>query len=264
MRQFSMPRLFNGHTSASAGRGHDANVVGRLHEELTLLGPHDDDGQCASSAPEALYRQVARAKARWLRRIMYGTVATSTEKCFAYAVADHLNCVTLDAWPSQLRLAQYLGFKSVKTIQRAAGGLERLEVLVLTWAGKHQCRYAPKFLPADEDRNVPTAGQTGPRSKDKDVCQSLLLIHINSSDPSKRLSEKSGYGRDSEFQYRRTERGGIEVKIAGMMGDEGMEVLSRLSSIDDSIIERLCRAYAAGALGERELVAARLAAEQVR
>jgi hypothetical protein len=49
-----------------------------------------------------------------------------------------------------------------------------------------------------------------------------------------------------------------------MLGDEGIEVLARLGAIDDSIIERLCRSYAAGALGPRELIAARLAAEQVR
>jgi hypothetical protein len=195
---------------------------------------------------------------------MYGTIATSTEKCFAYAVADHLNCVTLDAWPGQLRVAQYLGFKSVKTIQRAADGLEELEVLVVTWTGRNQCRYAPKFLPADDDKIVRPTGQSGPSPKDKDVCQSLLLIHINSSVPSRRPSDNSDYEKDSDFRYRRSQRGGIEVKIAAMMGDDGMEVLSRLGAIDDSIIERLCRAHAAGALGARELIAARLAAEQVR
>jgi hypothetical protein len=194
---------------------------------------------------------------------MYGTVATSTEKCFAYSVADHLNCVTLDAWPSQLRVAQFLGFMSIKTIQRAAGHLQDLEVLIVKWTGRAQCRYAPVFLPSDEDRIVPPSGQTSPRSQDRNVQQSLLLIHSNSSAPSKGLSDEGDY-QASKLRYRRSERGGIEVKIAAMMGDDGMEVLSRLGAIDDSIIERLCRSYIVGALGERELLAARLAAAQVR
>lgn len=269
MHQFDTPtgdRLIGGRrlTSPGPSRGHLRKVATLLHDELTSFDPPDDERPDASSVRETLYKQVARAKARWLRRIMYGTVATSTEKCFAYAVADHLNCVTLDAWPGQLRVAQFLGFKSVKTIQRAAGGLAELEVLVIKRGGRNQCRYAPIFLPVDEDRIVHSSGQTSPPTKDKDVCQSLLRIHNNSSEPTKETSNCSGYGKHSELRYRRTERGGIEVKIAAMMGDEGMEVLFRLGAIDDSIIERLCRAHAAGALGERELIAARLAAEQVR
>src|ERR1700694_1287413 len=93
---------------------HHVRVVERLHEEVTY-NPQDDEACDPDSGPETLYKRVPRAKARWLRRVMYGTVATSTEKCFAYAVADHLNCVTLDAWPGQLRLAQFLRFKSIKT-----------------------------------------------------------------------------------------------------------------------------------------------------
>ena len=41
-----------------------------------------------------------------------------------------------------------------------------------------------------------------------------------------------------------------------------MEVLARLAAIDDAIVDRLCRAWAKGVLGERDLAAARLAAEQ--
>jgi hypothetical protein len=120
------------------------------------------------------------------------------------------------------------------------------------------------FLPGDEDKIVPVNGQAGAARTDTDVRQSLLLIHINSSVPSKRLSDKSEEIQSSEFRYRRTERGAIELKIAAMLGDEGIEILARLGAIDDSIIERLCRAYAAKALGPRELDAAQLAARQVR
>jgi hypothetical protein len=261
-----------------SSRGSPASqaLAGRLRRQFTkdavplrqdladTLGVADDGEHDSWSSGDTLYKQVARAKARWLRRVMYGSVAGSSEKCFAYAIADHLNCVTLDAWPAQSRLAQYLGFKSVKTIQRAANALEALDMLVVRWTSKNQCRYAPVFLPSDEDRNVPSAGQTSPSQKDKDVCQSLLPIHLNSSDPSRGLSDKSDNVERRELRYRRSQRGGIEVKIAAMLGDDGMEVLSRLGAIDDSIIERLCRAHAVGALAQRELIAARLAAQQVR
>ena len=44
---------------------------------------------------ETLRTCVNRAKARWLKRVMYKSTASSTGKCFAYSVADHLNCVAL-------------------------------------------------------------------------------------------------------------------------------------------------------------------------
>jgi hypothetical protein len=244
--------------------GHHRKVALDLHNDLNAGADSAEQDVELHGNAETLYRRVARAKARWLRRVMYASVATSTEKCFAYAVAEHLNCVTLDAWPGQLRLVQLLGFKSAKTIQRAARSLEDLAVLTVFRSRKNFYRYAPVFLPGDEDKIVPAKGQTGAVRTDTDVPESLLLIHINPSVPSKRLSDKSEEVQSGEFRYRRTERGAIEVKIAAMLGDDGIEVLARLGAIDDWLIERLCRAYAAGALGPRELIAARLAAEQVR
>ena len=55
-----------------------------------------------------LVETVNRMKARWLKRVMYETDVSSTAKCLAYAVSDHLNCVSLDCWPSQARLGQLL------------------------------------------------------------------------------------------------------------------------------------------------------------
>src|SRR4029077_16909568 len=85
---------------------------------------------------ETLYQRVSRMRARWLKRVMYSSDASSTEKCLAYAVFDHLNCVTLDCWPAQRRLAELLGFESVKTIQRAAAGPEDKGRLVLRGDGR--------------------------------------------------------------------------------------------------------------------------------
>lgn len=237
-------------------------VAAELHDQLNSFNA-DPPALSNTDPVETLDQRVGRAKARWLRRVMYGTIATSTEKCFAYAVADHLNCVTLDAWPGKLRLSRHLGFKSVKTIERAARGLQDLDVLVVRCLGRGQFRYAPIFIPEDENRLVSTSGQHSSSPKDTDVRESLLLIHINSSDPTKRLSEEGSGGR-AGLIYRRAQRGTFEHQVAALLGDDGMEVLSRLSSIDDTIVDRLCRAHAMGVLGSRELAAARLAAEQVR
>jgi hypothetical protein len=43
-----------------------------------------------------------------------------------------------------------------------------------------------------------------------------------------------------------------------------LEVLSMLAKLDDAHVQRLCRAYSVGAVGERELAATRLAVEQLR
>jgi len=43
-----------------------------------------------------------------------------------------------------------------------------------------------------------------------------------------------------------------------------MQLLEILHTLDDRIVDRLCGAYVEGRLGERELAAARLAAEQGR
>jgi hypothetical protein len=242
--------------------GIHSDFAARLRDELGAL-EFADQNETDGPRREPLFTRVARAKARWLRRVMYGSVTTSTEKCFAYAVAEHLNCVTLDAWPAQARLAQLLGFKSIKTIRRAASALEALDLLVIVCTAKHQVRYAPVFQAGDEDRGVRAAGQVRAAAKDTDVHESLLLIPINLSSPTKRTSDKRNCSTGTH-RYRAGQRGAIEVQIAALLGEDGIDLLFKLGAIDDVIIERLCRAFAAGALGERELVAARLAAQQVR
>jgi hypothetical protein len=261
-RSAVMGRRTGARGPARAVSGIHRDFAARLHDELSACEFADQDEPHGPNG-EPLFTRVARAKARWLRRVMYGTVTTSTEKCFAYAVAEHLNCVTLDPWPGQARLAQLLGFKSVKTIKRAAAALEELDLLVVKFTAKHQFRYAPVFLIGDEDRTVRTRGQLRAEAKDTDVHESLLLIPVNSSSP-KRTSDKRNYEQETTHRYRVGQRGAIEVQIAAMLGDGGIELLFKLGAIDDAIVERLCRAHAAGALGERELIAARLAAQQAR
>jgi helix-turn-helix protein len=78
-----------------------------------------------------LNQVISRQKARWLKFVMHESKASATEKCLAYTIADALNCVTLDCWPSQPRLARLLGGVSVRTVQRAARGLEQLGLITI-------------------------------------------------------------------------------------------------------------------------------------
>jgi len=63
--------------------------------------------------------------------------------------------------------------------------------------------------------------------------------------------------------YDMNQRGLYERELARRLGNNGFEVLERLADHDDAIVERLCRAFADSKLGDRELSAARLAADQL-
>lgn len=243
-----------------ARQGSIATSIAKISERLATeqkppkaIDPHSS---------ETLIDRVARAKARWLKRVMYESSASSTQKCFAYAVAEHLNCVTLDCWPSQARLVALLGFQSAKTLQRAARGLERIGVLVIKGGGRAGYRYEPVFLATDGDKIVSVSRQTSPDDPDKSVRESLLQIH-STSVPRAAATKETLFGSDQP-PYERRQRGAIELEIAKILGPNGFDILGRLSRLDDTIVERLCRAHALGALGDRELMAAKLAAEQVR
>jgi hypothetical protein len=206
---------------------------------------------------ETLSTRVARAKARWLQRVMYHSKATPFQKCFAYLVFDYLNCVTLDAWPAQATIAQRLGCKCNRTVQRAARGLATLELLAVrrNEVGKSEYKYAP-HLDCEEDVSVTNSGQQRQKSGDTGVNQSSLSIHTISD--STGLSAKS----TDKPKFDNRQRGALEIAVAKLLGPDGLDILARLSAIDDRAVMRLCWAYAEGLLGERELAAARLAVER--
>jgi hypothetical protein len=66
------------------------------------------------------------------------------------------------------------------------------------------------------------------------------------------------------MDYKPAQRGGWEIKLAEALGTNGQDIVETLSLIDDSAIDRLCRALAEGILGDREIEGARLAAFQAR
>jgi hypothetical protein len=210
---------------------------------------------------ETLLDRVNRMKHRWLKRVMSDPGVSPSAKCFAYIVMDRLNCVTLDSWPGQPLIAQQLGRKSIKTVNRIASGLEGHGYQRMSRNIHGSLRYAPVFLPEDADRPVPTSRQNCPSVPDKNVEESSLGILINKSSPS--VGEHGKRSRSTASKYERRQRGSYEAEVATLLGKDGFEILMRLSALDDAIVERLCRACADGQLGTRELIAARLAAEQL-
>jgi hypothetical protein len=210
---------------------------------------------------ETLLDRVNRMKHRWLKRVMSDPGVSPSEKCFAYIVMDRLNCVTRDSWPGQPLIAQQLGRRSIKTVSRIAFGLESRGYQRVNRNTHGSLRYAPVFLPEDEDKPVPTSRQNCPSVPDKNVEESSLDILISKSSPS--LGERGKCSRGFASKYERRKRGSYEAEVAALLGNGGYEILMRLSGLDDAIVERLCRAFADGELGARELIAARLAAEQL-
>ena len=122
-------------------------------------------------------------------------------------------------------------------------------------------RYAPQFSDQDRAGIVANVVEECPTEDDTNVSLSTLDIHFKSSSTAgtRRLVPR---GLSGEVDYNRAKRGEIELQIATKLGSDGFEVLERLSILDDEIVDRLCRAYASGAVGQRELAAARLAARQ--
>ena len=212
---------------------------------------------------ESLSERISRAKARWLIRVMQHPSANSTQKCFAHSIANRLNCVTLDCWAGQETLARDIGHKSIKTVARSARGLAKHNLITLKHIkSKPGLRYAPVLLPEDMDKPVPKNRHRRAEIADTNDGESFLSIHTESSSTEK-AAEVGKPASRSRPPFNPRERGAIEIKLAEMFGANGLDVLVRLASIDDAILERLCRAYAEGALSERDLAAARLAAEQV-
>jgi hypothetical protein len=211
---------------------------------------------------ETLIDRVNRMKHRWLKRVMSDHGTSSSEKCFAYLVVDRLNCVTRDCWPSQKTIAEQFGW-SIKTAHRVAVGLKARGHLRITRNSNGSYRYAPVFLPEDEDKSVGAARQNCPSIPDKNVDESFLGIPINKSSPSGDRGTAGTYPTEPASNYERSQRGAYEADIARLLGNDGFGVLERLSEHDDDIVERLCQACADGKLGKRELAAARLAADQM-
>jgi hypothetical protein len=156
------------------------------------------------------------------------SAASPAQKVFAFFVFDHLNCVTLDAWPSQETVAKYMCC-STKTVRRAAEGLQALSLIQIRRARplNYRPRYAPVFTPEDWDANVPADGQRRADEADNSVQESTLGIHIKQSTSTGRRA-KAQIGDNG--RYKPAQRGGWEIKLAEALGTNGQDIVETLSS----------------------------------
>jgi hypothetical protein len=229
------------------------------------VNPNAENSDAADELDKRLKKRVARAKALWLSRVMYCEDLSSSAKVFAYIVSDCLNCVTLDAWPGQLRCAKQLG-KCSKTIGRWATELEIasfIQIRCVLYSRKS--RYAPVFN-AEEDKIIRGSGHNCPTEAVKNVPQSSLETSLISSPTQigalSRADRGSQYIQIVDGQYRPNRRGELEVIIAQRLGRDGIDLLSILNDIDPQLVERLCIEQHYGRLGAEEVLAAKLAAQQ--
>jgi Helix-turn-helix domain len=218
-----------------------------------------------SSRPqESLSKIVSRLKARWFDRVKRHPDVIGTSKCIAHSIANALNCVTLDCWMSQQSFASSIGGCSTKTVQRAIDELEEYETITVRRFRKIKIpnRCAPIFLAVDMDKHISKSGQSCPPATDTYVHQSYLSIQSKSSSTA---SPVIGPGiMLFAMPYNRKERGAIEADVMKRLGDDGLNILSQLSDLDDRIVDRLCQAQFNGVLTVHDLEAAKLAAKQAQ
>src|SRR4051794_26345135 len=94
----------------------------------------------------------------------------------------------------------------------------------------------------------PKKSQFCPEVPDRNDRESFLVIHPIESFPTATTGGQQPLKRCALQQ-----RGELEVKVAAMIGVDGWEVLGRLGSHDDQVVQRLCQAFADGLLGIREI-----------
>jgi len=217
----------------------------------------------ADVATLSLRERVNKAKQKWLQRVMYHPDTSLAGKCFGYVVADALNCVTLDCWVAQPTIAERLGWSSSKSVQRAAKGLSKHGLIVIKdgFGRPPGRRYEPVFLHHERDIFVPRPGQNWSNDPGKDVRQSSLRIPHRSSSTEEAAERRSA--RVDSWCFNPRERGAFEKEVAERLGADGWEVLTRLGEADDAYVDRLCGACAAGWLQDCDLIAARLASQQL-
>jgi hypothetical protein len=203
-------------------------------------------------------------KFRWLNSVCSDPAVSSTSFRVAYAIADHLNKTTRNAWPSQQRIARRFGCHQ-KTVQRAIKELEGLGWLKVRRRrdGLTSNRYeiAWPFGTQDDDKPVETATNDGnslvqqsdqecPGGGGKNDPQSY----------SSKLPRIFSRSASEEKRYPRfIDRGNYEQQIVARLGTDGHSILNELEDMDPRTVERMCRAQQRGVLTQLDLDAARLA-----
>jgi hypothetical protein len=205
-----------------------------------------------------------RACACWFDRVMRAGLSGRT-LIVGYALKQHFNAVTHDAWPSHQRLSNRYRV-CTKTIHRGMADLAEGKFIVIAHTRrKNQThRYAPLFICGDWDCSDHRPRQNCPGAKDRTVQQSSLVISSSSTFLTPAMIHEitlRDYAMKSKGEpYNRLKRAGLEFEVANRLGNAGGEILDQLHAFDDLCVERLCVAQHYGALTEHLLTAARLAA----
>ena len=193
-----------------------------------------------------------RNKMRWLNAIFYDC-ATGPMTCrVAFVIADHLNSVSGDAWPSVSRIATKLCV-STKTVQRCVKELERTGwVKVLRPRGRTRTnRYRPNFPPIGKtsigsgDKTKQKSRQLGLENPDADVPQSYL----------ENLPKSYLEGAGAEKPAVMRDQGTYEQRIISRLGPNGFHWLEALAKEDPETLTSLCRAEKLGLLPDAQLEA---------
>ena len=186
---------------------------------------------------------------------MYGCAVTPMSCCTAYVIADHLNSVSGDAWPSVERIANKLCV-STKTVRRSIRELERHGLLKVTrpTGRKRTNRYRPNLpLSAPEVRSkgdrpdIPgqKSGQPRPENADMDVTQSYL----------ENLPKSYCNPATEKEDIPLRDQGTYELEIIRRLGADGAEILDQLGLENPKALTALCRAQKGGHLSDQDLKA---------
>ncbi|WP_425349720.1 helix-turn-helix domain-containing protein [Pseudorhodoplanes sinuspersici] len=170
----------------------------------------------------------------------------------AFVIADHLNSVSGDAWPSVVRIANKLCV-STKTVQRCVKELEKADWLQVNRPrGRTRTnRYRPN-LPGGlatkgykGDKSGQESGQRRPSKPEAHVPQSYLG-NLPKSYLEGTAAERPAVMRD---------QGTYEQRIISRLGTNGFHWLEALAKEDPETLTRLCQAEKLGLLSDAQLEA---------
>lgn len=193
-----------------------------------------------------------RNKMIWLNAICKDCGVSATAFRIAYFIADHLNSISGDAWPSHNRIASKLCI-TTKTVQRASRELERSGWLKIQHSRSRRTtnRYRPCWPDGNgafnQDNSALNSGNITPNTGDENVPQSYLANLL-------RTSLRGHRGQTVRFP----DRGLFEQRIVRRFGSEAEELLTQLDKHAPDVLNAICVAEKQGDLTLTHVQAARL------
>jgi hypothetical protein len=194
-------------------------------------------------------------KMRWLNSVMYDCGVSAMSCCTAYAIADHLNSVSGDAWPSIERIANKLCV-STKTVRRSIRELERHGLLQVSRpSGRTRTnRYRP---------NLPPTVNDAPRGNNRPDNPEQKGGHFRLKKPDRHVSQSylenllTSYTKPETDESRTLlrDQGTYELRLTRRLGASGTEMLEQLAFENPRALTALCLAEKRGDLSDRELQA---------